>query len=115
MKVSPARVVVVTLSLSLLGAICGAILGGLTTLTHLPPGALVPPGVAWPRGLVLRFVLPFVLFGLEFGAFGGSILGAVLTPIVGWIFLRRVPLDRAIRQTALGVAIAITVGALFPL
>ena len=104
MTVAPTRVVSITFALSLLGAICGAVLGSLTAVTH-PPLAFIP------RDDVTRFVL----FGLEFGAFGGGVIGAVLAPIIAWIFLRRVPLDRAIRITALGIAAGVTGGLFFPL
>jgi hypothetical protein len=115
MKASPVRVVLVTAYLSLLGAACGAVLGGLTTLTH-PPFLLPPlPPVHVPLGLVLRSVSRLLLLYFEIGALGGSVLGALLTPIVGWLFLRRVPLGRAIRETAIGVGLGIAAGVLLPL
>lgn len=40
--------------------------------------------------------------GMLFGATVGAPLGALLTPMLSWIFLRRVPLGRAILETAIG-------------
>jgi hypothetical protein len=75
-------------------------------MTHIPPGI----------GHVPRPLLPrFLLFGFEFGAVGGSVLGAVLTPLMSWILLRRVALHRAIRETVVGVVFGIAIGAVFSL
>jgi hypothetical protein len=105
MRVSPFRIVLVTLAASLVGALCGAVLGGLATATHPPPGLVLPRA----------FVFRFLLFAFSFGAVGGSILGAVLAPALSWILLRRVPLHRAIRGTALGVALGLTAGLFVPM
>jgi hypothetical protein len=89
MRVSVRRVVLVTLGLSVVGAICGALLGGLALFAE---------------------VLPMEVVGA--GAVIGAGFGAVLAPLVGWVFLRRVSLSRAIRETALGALLGIGVGAI---
>jgi hypothetical protein len=59
----------------------------------------------------LRLEAQALFFFFRAGAPIGACLGAVLAPIVGWIFLRRIPAHRAIRQTALGTLLGIAVGA----
>jgi hypothetical protein len=76
-RVSLGRIVVVTVGLSLTGAVCGAVLGGLAFLV----GLAADKGVGALRDWAIAFAL---------GAYGGAILGAVLAPLLAWIFLRRV-------------------------
>jgi hypothetical protein len=53
------------------------------------------------------------------GAANGAALGAVIAPITAWTLMRRVPLGRALAQTAigttLGAAIGLAVGGFFAL
>ncbi|MFN2564956.1 MAG: hypothetical protein ABR499_08105 [Gemmatimonadaceae bacterium] len=91
------RIVTVTLALSAIGALVGAVLGGLV-LT----GAFIAVG-GWrgPGG-----------FGGPFAAaavFGG-VLGFVLAPVAAWTLMRHVPLWRAIAETALGTVIGVVAG-----
>lgn len=95
MPISPARVLVVSLGLSLLGAFCGALFGALAILVELARGA----SGDW------------VVSGI-FGAGFGAALGALLVPLVAWVFLRRVALSRAIGETAAGVVAGVILGAL---
>jgi hypothetical protein len=99
MKVSLTRALIVTLALSVTGALCGAVLGGIALIIDISqsPGA---PG--------LRDVA--VAFGV--GGLWGAVFGVVLAPVFAWLFLRRVSLGRAIAQTALGTMIGLVVGAL---
>lgn len=98
-NVSFRRALTVTFGLSILGLICGALLGGVAVLVdlgrHLRQADV---GGSWGAFSV----------GAMFGAFVGAILG----PLVAWVFLRRVPLCRAIAETALGTLAGILGGAL---
>jgi hypothetical protein len=96
MKVSVSRIALVTVGLAGVGAACGALLGGLTVLVQLY-------GIVPPRAY------PFIF--LRFGAVAGGYLGAIFAPTIGWLFLRRAPLYRAIGQTAVGTLIGIAIGA----
>ena len=84
---SPGRVVAVTAGLSVFGAVVGAAAGA----TALFVGTLLT-GQA--------FFDPLFVLGVP--AVIGAILGAVLTPIAGWMLLRRVPLGRAFAGLAAG-------------
>ena len=79
--------VAVTAGLSVFGAIVGAAAG----TTALFVGVLL-------NG---QFI-DDAFFVLGFPAFIGAVLGAVLTPIAGWMLLRRVPLGRAFAGLAVG-------------
>lgn len=98
MKISIARVVAVTFGLSLVGAVCGAVLGGLAGLVMFDIPSHPPNLDAWP--LVAAS-----------GSLFGAVFGFVLVPIIGWIFLRRISLGRAILQTAAGVLAGLLVSA----
>jgi hypothetical protein len=101
MRISVARAGAVTLGLGAVGLLCGALLGGVAMIVDMWRG---------PEGAMSSF-----RGGFWFGAVLGALFGVVLTPAVGWIFLRRVSLRRAIAQTALGVLAGIAVGAVvFP-
>ena len=82
------RVVAVTGGL----IVVGAIVGGITSMLALTIVSLVG-GTRSLGGLTL---------GLGFAGAVGAIVGAVLAPVEAWILLRRVPLWRAIAETALG-------------
>jgi len=100
-RTSIGRAIAVTVGLSALGAMCGALLGGIAILVDL--------------GRDIRFAevggVPGA-FGL--GAALGATFGAVITPVVGWIFLRRVSLGRAIAETTLGTLAGILAASLWP-
>lgn len=97
------RVVAITAGLAVAGAVVGGVLGGL--LASLI-GLFAAP-VEWSSEVFLA--------GVEFGA----VVGFVLAPIAAWTLMRRVPLWRAIAETALGTTIGAGVGLLlqprFPL
>ena len=44
------------------------------------------------------------------GAAGGAGLGAVLAPLTSWVFLRRVPLGKALLQTTVGTTVGAAIG-----
>ena len=89
------RAATITLSIAAIGAIIGAALGA---------------------GLLAVWVLRLGVQGSGFlnaslaGAANGALLGAVLAPITAWTFLRRVPLGRALLQTAIGTTLGAAVG-----
>ena len=85
--ISPARVATVTAGLSVFGAIVGAAAGATSMLA-----ATLITGVMRVEDLFVLGV-PAVI---------GAALGAVLTPIAGWMLLRRVPLGRAFAGLAAG-------------
>jgi hypothetical protein len=96
---SARRVLIVTLILVAMGALCGAILGA-----------------------VLGFIVGVVRNGLTvegasvvvatFAALGAA-LGGGLAPLTGWLLLRHVPLGRAMGVTALGTMTGATIGVFF--
>ena len=100
MRVSPGRILAVTVGLILTGAVCGAILGGLSFLVELAADRRLVTAPDWGMAFTV-------------GAVFGAIFGAVLTPLLAWIFLRRVSLARAIGQTALGVIVGVVIAAVF--
>ena len=89
MSVSVGRAVLVTIGLSAIGVIAGVFLGGIAVLIDLGPHIREAEMGGIPGA-----------FGL--GAMLGASYGAVVAPIVGWIFLRRASLGRAIAETTLG-------------
>lgn len=99
MRASPTRIVLVTLGLAATGAVCGAFLGGLAVVVQFYP--TMPKVQHW---------LHLVSGVFRFGANIGMMRGAFFAPIVGWLFLRRISLGRAIGQTALGVLAGVVVG-----
>jgi hypothetical protein len=80
-------VAAVTAGLSVFGAVVGAAAGS----TALLIGALLDGHVAFNDLVILG--IPAAI---------GAVLGAVLTPIAGWMLLRRVPLGRAFAGLAAG-------------
>jgi len=97
-KVSVGRIIAVTIGLSALGIICGGVLGAIAVLLDLP-GHIRDADIGGIPG------------AFSLGAGFGAIVGAFLAPVVGWVFLRRAPLGRAIAETALGVLGGLVVGA----
>lgn len=97
------RIVAVTVGLAAAGAVVGGVLGGLlASLIGLFAGAA-------------RWSSEISLAGVEFG----GVVGFVLAPIAAFTLMRRVPLWRAIAETALGTTIGAGMGLLlqprFPL
>src|SRR5918993_2028505 len=96
---SKLRIAAVMAGVSGLGVMCGAVLGPLAIWLE----DMRLPGTTNPDDLP----------GLWFvAALGGALFGAVLAPAVAWIFVRRVPLARAIAETSCGVLIGFGVGVL---
>ncbi|MDQ2766617.1 MAG: hypothetical protein M3Y30_05630, partial [Gemmatimonadota bacterium] len=92
---SPTRVVKVTAGLSVFGAVVGAAAGAVSMLV----------------ATLLTGVLTFDdLIVLSIPAAIGAVLGAVLTPIAGWMLLRRVPLGRAFAGLAAGTIVGGVLG-----
>jgi hypothetical protein len=98
MAASLRRIIAVTGGISAVGAVCGVVLGSLAFWVQ----DWLMPGVSAPNE---RFKLAML------GIAGGALFGAVLAPIVAWLFLRRATLARAIAETAAGVLLGIAVGA----
>jgi len=94
MSISVKRAAIVTGALAVTGFVCGAALGT-AVLTGMVVRELGLPG--------LGARLPQIaLVGVGYG--GG--IGAVLTPPLSWLLLRRVSLGRALLETAAGTLIA---------
>jgi len=89
-----ARIAQITGLVALLGASVGAGLGAILV-------ALLPI-----HGGDFLLERELVLFGAEFGA----ATGAVLAPIAAWTLMRRVPLWRAIAETAVGTVLGAAIG-----
>lgn len=88
------RIASVTAGLAFTGALIGAVLGALLL-------------IVWALRMGAAADVPdAALLG---GAVGAG-LGAVLTPITAWVFLRRVPLGRAMAETAVGTVIGAAAG-----
>ena len=91
----PGRVVTVTLSIALVGAIIGGVVGAiLLAAWALPLSATARDSVA----------------DAGWGALYGAMLGAVLAPITAWVFLRRVPLGRALLISTIWTTLGAAVG-----
>lgn len=88
----------ITLVIALVGAVIGAVMGGLLF-------------AAWRSfhsisiGLGERSMRVIAV-----GAAGGAGLGAVLAPLTSWVFLRRVPLGKALLQTTVGTTVGAAIG-----
>jgi len=92
------RAVSITLAIALVGAIIGATVGGLLfaawrSLHWISIGA----GERSARVIAV-------------GAAGGAALGAILAPLTSWVFLRRVPLGKALLQTTVGTTVGAAIG-----
>jgi hypothetical protein len=100
-QVSIARVAIVTLAL----VIVGALIGALTSVLALVVVLMLRGSPGFPQLLAAIMMAGYV----------GAAIGAVMAPIVAWVLLRRVPLWRAITQTALGTLLgAIVTSFTFP-
>jgi hypothetical protein len=90
------RILAVTAGLAAAGAVVGGVLGGLLVTLLM----LMGRPTSWNAiGL---------LVGTEFGA----AVGFVLAPVAAWTLMRRVPLWRAITDTAIGTTVGAGVGLL---
>jgi hypothetical protein len=87
------RIAAVTLGLAAAGSLIGGLLGAIVLSVW---------ATVWARTDVLSAA--FV------GLWVGVVLGLVLGPIAAWVLLRRVPIGRALLQTAAGTAIGAFVG-----
>ena len=102
MSVSLKRAAIVTGALAATGFVCGVAIGSVV-LT-----GIVIREQGWTRE-VLR-VLPRIAM---VGAIYGGPAGAVLTPPLSWLLLRRVSLGRALLETAVGTVIGAGLGLAF--
>ena len=82
------RALVVTLGLTVTGALVGAVCGGVA------PAVVAVAAGDWRDLLRPGF---WVIGGIV-----GAAIGAVVAPVMSWLLLRRVPLGAAIGQTAAG-------------
>jgi hypothetical protein len=85
----------VTLVLSAVGAVVGAVLGALAL---------------WGLGIALGNLRVLENGGLTAAVGYGGVVGAVLAPVAAWTLMRHVPIWRAILETALGTALGVAVG-----
>ena len=88
------RAVSITLAIALVGAIIGGAMGGLLF-------------AAWA---ILRWVRTDDATVVAVGVAAGAALGAVLAPLTSWLFLRRVPLGKALLQTTVGTTLGAAIG-----
>jgi hypothetical protein len=88
------RIVAVTAGLAAAGALVGGVLGGLLV------------------SLLMLFEGParWEAIGFLAGAGFGAEVGFVLAPIAAWTLMRRVPLWRAIGETAIGTTVGAGIG-----
>jgi hypothetical protein len=91
------RAVTITLSIALVGAIIGGVVGA--GLFAAGEGLIWIRAVDFDRGVAIVQ-----------GAAGGATLGAVLAPLTAWGFLRRVALGKALLHTTVGTTIGAAVG-----
>jgi len=100
LTVSPLRVVAVTAGLVLTGIVVGGLCGAAAlalVLTVMGGGRkALDPGL------------------LAIAAAFGAVVGAVVAPLMSWLFLRNVPLGRATLQTAIGSILGGAVGFVLP-
>jgi hypothetical protein len=85
MAISSSRVAAVAFGLVAVGFVCGAVLGALVSVLE--------------SGVSMEHLTGVLAFGAMFGA----PIGAVITPVVGFLFARRAPLWKAIVVGAIGV------------
>ena len=93
-----ARIVVMSAYLVAIGVMVGGALGVATFAA-----GMISDGESLR---VLLYPWTYIL-----GGGVGAVIGAVLAPVMAWIFLRRVPLWRAIAEPALGTLLGILVAA----
>lgn len=98
-SLSPARVAVVTLVL----VAAGGLLGGLSAAIAIAMALSVRLDWSWlsDRGI------------LVFAGIYGAVVGGILAPLVSWVFLRAVPLGKAMFRTTVAAAIGGAIGGVF--
>jgi hypothetical protein len=95
---SIARIVQVTVGLSAVGVMIGSVLGAiLAALFGVRVGDFGFASEIWFAGAML-----------------GAGVGGVLAPVAAWTLMRRVPIWRAIAETAAGTVLGTTLGLIFP-
>jgi len=92
------RAVSITLAIALVGAIIGGATGGSLFAVWRSLHWLS----MWDSEGAARVI--------GIGAAAGAALGAVLAPLTSWVFLRRVPLGKALLQTTVGTTVGAAVG-----
>lgn len=97
--ISPVRVVVATLGL----VATGGLLGGLSAILALAVALSVRLNWSWLSDWSILILA---------GVFG-AVLGGVLAPLVSWVFLRDVPIGRAMLRTTLAAALGGAIGGVF--
>jgi hypothetical protein len=91
------RIIQVTVGLSVLGTVVGGILGaGLVALVGVRIGDVRISGEVLYTGTVF-----------------GALIGCVLAPLAAWTLMRRVPIWRAIVETAIGTVAGTVIGLTF--
>ena len=91
------RIIQVTIGLSVVGLLVGAILGsGLIALLGFRMGDFKISGEE-----------------LYYGALFGGATGAALAPLAAWTLMRRVPIWRAIAETGIGTVFGTAIGLVF--
>jgi hypothetical protein len=102
------RIVKVTGIISVLGALGGAVGGVVLAIVISLVGGI--RGTLFPGDDLLRSIIEFSGFASIFGAAYGVILG----PILSWTLMKRVPLWRAVSETALAAALGVGVSMAMP-
>jgi hypothetical protein len=92
------RAVSITLAIALVGAIIGGAMGGLLFAVWRSLHWLS----IWDGESAVRVI--------GAGAAAGAALGAVLAPLTSWVFLRRVPLGKALVHSTVGTTIGAAIG-----
>ena len=92
------RAVSITLAIALVGAIIGGAMGGLLFAVWRSLHWFS----MWDGESAARVI--------GAGAAAGAALGAVLAPLTSWVFLRRVPLGKALLQTTVGTTVGAAIG-----
>ena len=92
------RAVSITLVIALVGAVIGGVVGGLLFAAWR--------SVHWTSIGIGETSMRLVAVG----AAGGAALGAILAPLTSWVFLRRVPLGKALLQTTVGTTVGAAIG-----
>jgi hypothetical protein len=96
-RISPLRALAVTLGLVAAGGLVGAACGALAFAIVLAiAGESLDPGL------------------LSIGGAFGAAAGTIVAPLISWLFLRHVPLGRAIAHTALGTIVGGAIGFFLP-
>lgn len=101
------RVMLTTVIVAGLGALGGALGGGLVALAMVTEGMLDPVSRAEIDRSDIEFITSITVVV-------GATFGVVLGSLFAWTLLRRAPLWRAIGETALAAALGVGIGFLIP-